>query len=814
VQYRVLDSLARLGPDAAEAIPVLLQWHRQHQSFDRKVVETLANIGPAALPALIDLYRPGKDKPDGPSLDTWLAKMGKSALPQCIDYLQDRDWEIRHRALEALSGLGPDAAEAVPALVRALRDNVDINCLSAIVALREIGPAAAPAVPALVDLLSEKVWREYVIIALGQIGSEGFPVLARLCHAEDDKVRAQAVKAIGQVGPEARPILLAALKDPVAEVRRAAARSLEESDLPLDDSVPPLLQALNDPDSETRDHGFRALGSIKPLPREALLPQAKMLLHDGPTNLNAFLRLRHMGPAASPLLPHLLEMVKDPTSNNRFMALHLIGSIGIPDRDVVNSLCRILRDTGDPDRAQAVNVLARLGPEVRQVVNPSSDQLRCDLVEDALRCCLRDRSPLTRIRAISALWRLGCCTAAEASQRLVVEMLDLPGLFRNGDKEVSEHAAKELAEMGPAAAPIVPALTLALWDPRGGVRCRAAYVLASIGTAGPRAVSGLRRILLQDRLASARIIVLLLKLGEEGQAVLREAPHEHPHFCRDMCSGLSQAGPAARCLLPEITRLLSSEDEQLPLMAAYAICKIAGLTPEARAAQERILVEGGTEQRRTVCQTLGELRSAARPAIPALCEALLDEDDDIRQQVVLALGQIGPDTRVALPALIETLTDPASEIRRLVAETLGTMGRAARPGVPALRTACQDRDPAVRLASAVALARISGQKEEAIAVLECMPPSAPGSVRVQAALVLSELAPRGSVVPDLVRLLEDPPTRSPAADALSKLHSQRTDVIAFVRPLLRHPRRSVRASAHNILTEMKYPPASSSIASR
>jgi HEAT repeat protein len=67
--------------------------------------------------------------------------------------LDDPNPLIRYRAARVLARIGPDALEAVPALVRHLND-VDISVRrEAARALGQIGPQAAEAVPPLIEAL-------------------------------------------------------------------------------------------------------------------------------------------------------------------------------------------------------------------------------------------------------------------------------------------------------------------------------------------------------------------------------------------------------------------------------------------------------------------------------------------------------------------------------------------------------------------------------------------------------------------------------------------------------------------------------------
>jgi HEAT repeat protein len=80
---------------------------------------------------------------DGRPLSAWVEDL-KAAAPQ-----------TRNAAAYVISGMGPAARAAVPALIEALDDPVAAVRYPVAVALREIGPAAAAAVPALRRALND-----------------------------------------------------------------------------------------------------------------------------------------------------------------------------------------------------------------------------------------------------------------------------------------------------------------------------------------------------------------------------------------------------------------------------------------------------------------------------------------------------------------------------------------------------------------------------------------------------------------------------------------------------------------------------------
>ena len=82
---------------------------------------------------------------DGRTLSQWVADL-KAVAPQ-----------TRNAAAYEISGMGPAAAPAVPALIEALDDSEPSVRFPVTVALAEIGPAAKAAVPKLKKMMDEEI---------------------------------------------------------------------------------------------------------------------------------------------------------------------------------------------------------------------------------------------------------------------------------------------------------------------------------------------------------------------------------------------------------------------------------------------------------------------------------------------------------------------------------------------------------------------------------------------------------------------------------------------------------------------------------
>jgi len=97
-------------------------------------------------------------------------------------------------------------------------------------------------------------------------------------------------------------------------------------------------------------------------------------------------------------------------------------------------------------------------------------------------------------------------------------------------------------------------------------------------------------------------------------------------------------------------------------------------------------------------------------AVPALVEALRDQDEHVRWMAAIALCQLGPEAREALPALIGALKDEDELVRAQSASALGQLREDPGRVVPALTGALRDTDECVRQAAAEALKKIKGQE--------------------------------------------------------------------------------------------------------
>jgi HEAT repeat protein len=221
----------------------------------------------AYLPSLLFHY---SHYQEGHSLGYWVR-----ALKQPND-------EVRLQAIEALGGLGPDAAEVVPELAKILTDDPDDNTRhQAVMALAKIAPASAAAVPALARALDKDevlVVRMDAAIALSRLGTQARPAVPILIRAMQRRgnrtnltsftftIQEMAAIALGRVTagtPDGVAALLEALQSArTASKRRLVANALGDVGAPSKEAEPSLRALLTDDSPEVRKAAKEALQKI------------------------------------------------------------------------------------------------------------------------------------------------------------------------------------------------------------------------------------------------------------------------------------------------------------------------------------------------------------------------------------------------------------------------------------------------------------------------------------------------------------------------------------------------------------------------
>ena len=197
-----------------------------------------------------------------------------------ITALNDDDAAVRSRTADELGALGESAAEAVPHLIQALRDDYEPVCLNAAYTLGAIGE---PSVSQLIEVLSDEngPTRRMAAYALAAVGAPAVSALSEALQHTEDAVRVEASYALAQIGEAAEPAISALIertKDDNVEVRRYLAEAFGSLGPIAAPAVPALIEVLdNDEDKQVRFESALALAQIGPAASDAVPVLAKAL---------------------------------------------------------------------------------------------------------------------------------------------------------------------------------------------------------------------------------------------------------------------------------------------------------------------------------------------------------------------------------------------------------------------------------------------------------------------------------------------------------------------------------------------------------
>ena len=261
-----MKALGLFGPVAADASKRLAEIVNEEASpFLHRLVaiEALSRIG----------------EPAGEVMPTLIGLIAYHPRSSDVD-VQSQAATIRELAAESLTLFGPQAAVAVPALVRACSDESEKVRRKAVGTLASIGPTAEIAVPTLVDVLlfdESAAVRDQAEIALAKIGPASLPFLRKLSASEDEERRFSAVRGVRLMGVAARgaeSTIRARLTDPSPRIRVEAAGAAWEVLRNSSAAIPVLLAEFGSEDRQLRILAYRRLLAMGEAAQRAI-PQLK-----------------------------------------------------------------------------------------------------------------------------------------------------------------------------------------------------------------------------------------------------------------------------------------------------------------------------------------------------------------------------------------------------------------------------------------------------------------------------------------------------------------------------------------------------------
>ena len=234
--------------------------------------------------------------------------------------------------------------------------------------------------------------------------------------------------------------------------------------------------------------------------------------------------------------------------------------------------------------------------------------------------------------------------------------------------------------------------------------------------------------------------------------------------------------------------------------------KIQGLIQDL--GRKTPIFKGATPRSRAI----RELRKIGEKAVPALIQALEDNNPEVCTGVALALGGIG---EKAGPSLIQALQNPS--VKSLVADTFVLIGKEA---LPDLIQTLRGKKSEFRASAAEVLGRIGSEDPETIMALwkventtqEFLKSNRKAFGRANPTEAAKALA---DTVPALIQALQDvdPTVRANAANALIRIGTPEAikSVLPVLRQALQNEDPAVRANVANALIQIGTPEAIESV---
>ncbi len=469
--------LGDIGPDAHDAIPVLIPFLEDDDELGLAASRALGEIGPQSAPALfevLDGYNniarknaakgfgwmgpSGKDSAVELIKLFWdtklrsdlaysLGQMGPDILPLLLLALRDTDTELRRGAAEAIGYIGHDAVEHTPELITALNDKEAPVRIEAAIALGRVADSREAAI-ALTDFLGEEHdWMfPQVKESLVQLGKVSIPPLIEAIKVKNNVYRSHAALALAEIEgdkSEAIPTLIEMTAVPSSDVQESAAIAIESIGPEAIEAAGVLKKLIRNGVAGVRAHGIKALDAVRAYDDESV-------------------RI-------------LIDAFDDPEPRVSSVAVDALSHFGT---NAHAPLLKALHSTDERVYTRASHTLGYMGANASDVI-------------PELTTMLTDRTARLRSVAVTTLGLMGTVSVDS-----IPAMSELLG---DNDASVRMSAAEAIGSLGPAAATVVAKLTDALDDDDRRVRLAATDALGNIGPDASSALPKLKELLADTR---------------------------------------------------------------------------------------------------------------------------------------------------------------------------------------------------------------------------------------------------------------------------------------------------------------------------
>lgn len=375
---------------------------------------------------------------------------------------------------------------------------------------------------------------------------------------------------------------------------------------------------------------------------------------------------------AATCVPGLKLLLKDPMEEARLAAVQALKSMRLEPRLAVESLSIALEDRSPEVKIAAVDALRGIGPAAASVT---------------ARLVALGKDEQEQVRA----------AAGQALEEIIGRIKTALDRIETGTGEERAKATQELTMAG--ANVIVVAMRSALGDSSATIRSAAVAALGSAGAAtgnpelraqASQVAAGLQETLLHDRdegvrVAAARALARVRSDPRSAVRVLRRALADEPSVQIKGGSALKIAvlgalagfGPDASDSIPDLVRLFGSDDANLREAAGRAAVAVRPKTGELTGILARLVKESAMSTRVVAATLLGKVGAEGEGGVVALADVLKDNNQPLEVRLAAAgsLGELHTAAKPALPIIAAVLqNDKNSQLAATILDALEKMG--------------------------------------------------------------------------------------------------------------------------------------------
>ncbi len=616
-------------------------------------------------------------------------------LEKAVREIQSSDGSERRSAAYTLNQLGRDALPALPHIIKGLSDNEDQVWFQCVQLIARLGPDAEEAIPALVDNIRDpgrryrnQVWYRCTY-ALGQIGSASIPAARKMLSDNSSFVRSAGSKILGWIGDEAAPL------------------------------IPELIPLLGDDDSEVRKYTAEALGLIG---AEAIAPLVTVLKTREETDyrIAAVNALAQIGEPAAKTAEILASFLKPGEPEPLISAsVQALGTYRLDSSRLLQLIEPViwLPEPAVWEECMAAILTSRdRGASITdwlEVVLQSDDT---DKVGKGLALSQR----LGPVAAPLAASLIGIAASEsdnsgpDSHSRMAVEAMVLMGrpaflplIIRLAPVDLDSELADrwELSVLRRIGHLCIPDLTQALNSDFPVIRWVALDVIGTRDIETPDIVIRIKELTHDNQaMVRTRSLATLVNLNIPGRElspiVQRLMNDESLEVRAQAIRSIQSLGDSAGSLTAQIIKSLDSEKSEIRLAGIRSLPDLPSIPDSVPARLVSDFQNVDTGEKFVRLESLSRMGAKAATALPELLSVPPSGDADLSGQWISTISTIGPGDRRVHEVIISSLKDGNAAVRLAACESLETIDLPTERKIELLRPALSDASRAVREAAA------------------------------------------------------------------------------------------------------------------